>query len=372
MYDLRIIRNEMTEEKITTESSRWVYFNIHDLIGMRVETGHASERSVHLVFAPFETETLDQIDLTLQYNCPDIGEHSFGSGAYLFTNQRVYIKKYKLHFISTEDGFILASKRDLLPFVNPVLQLLLLRKQCSLIHGASVAVNGMGVLLPGWGGTGKTIAIACLLKELPGTSFLGDDLTIVTCNGRLLSFPKAFFIYPYHRNLFPHLFRGRHKPLVPPFLSSVLECVRTVVRPTIMAFPLLENIARRITPEHMQVPAHTALPNVAFVDNVPLNSVLFVERYSGTKSIIDELHLSEAKRRLIGNWNYEQGRCGLDLVVAAGGTGVLDLEAYYSRMSAVLDKALSNRSIFRLRMGSMTPAETGKTIVDAICKVLSK
>jgi hypothetical protein len=353
-------------------NAEWLFFNIHNLVGMRVQSGHASQRSIRLAFGPFETESLERIDLTLQYEPPEIGEHSFASESYLFTNRHVYIKNYKLHLVNQENGCVLASNRDLLPFVMPVIQWLLLKKQHSFVHGAAVAIKGQGILLPGWGGTGKTSAIICLLKEVPDTSFLGDDYSIVSDKGRLLSFPKAFFIYPYHRNLFPHLFKIHHKPLVPPFLSGLLERVRTVVRPAVMALPRLESFARRITPEHMQVPAHTAIPNAVFVDNVPLDSILFVERYSGTKSIIDKLGVSEAKRQLIGNWNYEQGRCAVDLILGAGGTGVLDLEAYYSRMSLVLEKALSNRCIYRLRMGAMTPAETGKTIVEAIRETVLK
>lgn len=351
------------------KNGNWLYFNIHDLVRLRVMEGHHSERSIRLVFDPFETDNLDRIDLTLQYQPPEIGTHSFGSECYLFTDSHVYLKNYKLHLVREGDGFILASKRDLLPFVNPVIQTLLLRQKLCFVHAASIAIEGHGILLPGWGGTGKTSAIVSLLKEVPGASFLGDDYTIVACDGRLLSFPKAFFIYPYHRDIFPHIFHGRHKPLVPQFLSRVLERIRTVVRPAIMAFPWLENIARRITPEHMQVPARIALPDAAFSDNVFLHSILFVERYSGVGAQMDELSMQDAIRRLVGNWNYEQGRCAIDLLVAAGGTGVLDLQAYYAGMVEVLEEALRGHTIYRIRIGEKTPIETSKAIVDAVRQI---
>ena len=350
----------------------WLYFNIHNLVGMRVQAGHPSERSVRLVFGPFETETLSHVDLTLQYDPPETTQHSFASEVYLFTDEHVYIKAYKLHLLRQHDSFVLASKRDLLPFIMPVIQCLLHQKDHTFVHGAAVAIKGRGVLLPGWGGTGKTSAIVCLLKDIPDSSFLSDDYTIVNSAGRLLSFPKAFFIYPYHRKLFPHLFKTTHKPLVPQFLSTIIGKLRTVVRPAVMAMPRLERLARRITPEHMQVPARVALPDASFADDVPIDSVLFIERYTGTKSIIDEIPLPEAKQRLVGNWNVEQGRCALDLLLGAGGTAVMDLEAYYSRMADVLDEALSNRRICRLRMGPMTPAQTGKAIIDGVHEVLNK
>jgi hypothetical protein len=365
------VSSEMMAEKSRTESTRWLYFNIHDLVGIRVAAGHASERSVRLVFGPFETESLDRIDLTLQYDPPDIGEHSLASESYLYTDRHVYIKNYRLHLVRHEHGFLLASKRDLLPFVYPIVQSVLLRKNHTFTHGAAIAINGRAILLPGWGGTGKTTAIACLLREVPGSGFLADDYTIVSADGRLLSFPKAFFVYPYHRNLFPHLFRGIHKPLVPQFLSGLLERVRTAIRPTIMAFPWLENIARRITPEHMQIPARTVLANGVFIKDALLDRVVFIERYSGTETIIDELTIPEAKRRLIGNWTYEQGRCARDLILGAGATAVIDLEHYYSQMASVLGMALRNRHVYRLRIGPKDAKQTGQAIVDAVRQITS-
>ena len=354
------------------KNEKWLYFNIHGLVGIRLIAGHTSEHSMRLAFGPFETRSLDSVDLTLRYDAPEFGEHSFGSELYLFTNDHIYFKNYKLHLVREEDGLTLASKRDLLPFLLSVIQWLLLKKQHSLVHGAAVAIDGRGVLIPGWGGTGKTSAIVCLLKQVKNSCFLSDDISILSADGRVLSFPKAFFIYPYHRSLFPHLFNARHKLLVPMFLSGVLEQIRTVVRPAIMSFPRLEKLARRITPEHMQIPARKALPDATFSDSAPLDSVLFVERSSGTESRLDEVTESKAKKLIVGNWNYEQGRCARDLLLGAGGTAFLDLEAYYSRMSGVLDEALDRRKIFRLRMGSLTPAQTGKTVVDTVCQITSR
>ncbi len=350
--------------------TKWLYFNIHDLVRMRVEAGHPSERSVRLVFGHFETNFLDKVDLTLEYHPPQIGNHSFASESYIFTDSHVYLKNYKLHLVNNDNNFILASKRDLLPFASPVIQWLLVRQQHCFVHGAAVAVNGRGILLPSWGGTGKTSAIVCLLKEVPQCGFLSDDYTILSSDGCLLSFPKAFFIYPYHRGLFPHLFKAKHKPLIPGALSGIVERIRTVIRPAIMACPKLENFARRFTPEHMQVPARTALPDASFVDSVPLETVLFIQRYSAPGTCIDQIDLSQAKRWLIGNWYYEQGRCARDMLLGVAGTGVLDYEKYFSGMSSVINAAFNNLRIYRLRLGEMTPAQTSKAVTDAVRQIL--
>jgi hypothetical protein len=301
-----------------------------------------------------------------------MGEHSFASRAYIFTQQQVFIRQYRLHLARDGDCFVMASKRDLLPYVFPVIQWILLHKQCSLVHGAAVAVHGRGVLLPGWGGTGKTSAIVCLVRDVPGAAFLSDDYAIVSSNKQLLGFPKAFFIYPYHRNLLPHAFKARHKPLVPLVLSGLLERVRTAVRPAIMAFPSVERIARRITPEHMQVPARKVLPDAEFADSAPLDKVLIVERYSGNETRLDKLDAADVKRRLMGNFHYEIGRNARDCLLGAFGAALLDAEEYFSRMGSVLNELLKNRGLYLLRMGAMPPAETGKAIVDAVKEVVAR
>ena len=48
-----------------SKENNWLYFNIHNLVGMRVQADHPSERLVRLVYGPFETDFLDKIDLTL-------------------------------------------------------------------------------------------------------------------------------------------------------------------------------------------------------------------------------------------------------------------------------------------------------------------
>ncbi len=354
------------------KKTEWTYYNLHNVLRVRVEKGHPSEYAARFVFGPFQTDPLDEVDLSLQFEPPGIGQHCIASYSYLFTENHVYLKQYKMHIARDGAAFVLAGKRDLVPYIGPVMQWLLMQKDHSMVHSAAVAVGGRGILLPGWGGTGKTSAITCLLKDVADTSFLSDDYTILSAKGELLAYPKAFFIYPYHRGLFPHLFKAKHKPLVPPVLSGLLERIRTVVRPICMAFPRLENLARRLTPEHMQVPARLALPQANFCDKAPLQTVLFVERHSADKTELDRMDPAEAVPKMVGNWYYEQGRCGQDAFLALGATAVIPAPEYFSKMASIIEAACRDRPIFCLRMGQMSPAQIGKAVVDAVREVTAR
>ena len=81
--------------------------------------------------------------------------------------------------------------------VEPVLRWTFVRRGYALVHGACVSVDGRGFLITAKTDTGKTTTI---LKSLDGTldghpqAFLSDDLTIVSPDGRLLTYPKPLTI----------------------------------------------------------------------------------------------------------------------------------------------------------------------------------
>jgi O-antigen/teichoic acid export membrane protein len=358
------------ESGMETEK-QWLYYNIHDLIRIRLQKDHMSRRSFDLFFGPFKTDFLneEEIDLSVQNHAPEISEYGDASGSYYYSDNHLYFIKYKTHLLKKNGSWILAGQRDLLSLTRPVLQMLFLRKKHCVIHSASVSINGRGVLLPGWGGTGKTSAIICILKEIAGSSFLSDDYSFISADS-IYSNPKAFFIYPYHQQLFPHLFKPRRKILVPSCFSDTLEKIRIVARPGFMAFPRLENIARRITPEHMQVPAREALPDFEFSDKAKIDTVLFIERHSNGKTVLEDISIDRARQRLIGNWLYEENKCGQEMIVAMGGTGIIDLSEYFSQMGEIIDSACRNRTVKLLKIPKMLPHETGRIIAATLKEIM--
>jgi hypothetical protein len=265
--------------------------------------------------------------------------------------------------------WILAGQRDLLSFIPPVLQMLFLRKGYCMLHSASVAVNGRGVLLPACGGTGKTSAIMCILKEIKGSSFLSDDYSIISPDS-IYSNPKAFAIYPYHRSVFPHLFSRKHKFLIPSCLSNTFEKIRVLARPAIMVVPKLENIAKRIAPDRMYAPAREALGDVEFSDNAKLDTILLLERYSGSKAVLENISAEKVRARLMGNWLYEIGVCSQEMIVAMSGTEIIDLSEYFSQMGAIIDAACRNKTVKLLKLPKTLPHETGRTVTAALKEIL--
>lgn len=349
----------------------YFYFNIHNLVKMRITASHPCAYSIRHSYQPFQVEQLDECDLTLSENMLLLGDYSDASTAYKFGHGCTRINARMVDVALRGDKLFLSGKRDLLPFVGPLVHWQMLRRGATTIHGASVAVNGRGILMPAWGGTGKTSAIVELLK-LSGSAFMGDDFAIIREDGMLLSYPKPFFIYPYHREVFPHLFKHKPKLLVPSWMSNFVAVVRRVVRPRLAAFPRLESLCRRLTPEHMQIPARRALPHANFVDNAPVKLIVYFERYNGSEPVVDRLDPAMARRRVVGNHYFELGIYAQELMTACAATGLLGFEDWFGEMSKVVDKVFGRLPIYRLRIPPMKPRLTGKTIASMVNELLPK
>ena len=349
---------------------RWVNFDIHGLVKMRICKDHPGAYSVCKSFEPFQVEEIDKADLTLTDGNGMSGQYSFGTTAYKFLPGSTYLNKYDIKISFEREEIILSASRDLTPYVMPIVQWILLCKGATFIHGASVSVEGKGVLMPAWGGTGKTSAVMELLK-INGSAFMSDDISIIHKENKVFSFPKPFFIYPYHKNIFPHLFKNKPKFIVPPFMSNMMAGIRQAVRPLLSSFPKVERFCRKFTPEHMQVAAKDALPDANFADSANISLILFLERYNGSSNTVDELSVEDAKRKVVGNLFFELGDNARELMMACGATGFIGLEDWFGRMEDVVVNLLKKHQLYRLRMIEMTPEETGKVIASHVCELLA-
>ncbi len=77
--------------------------------------------------------------------------------------------------------------------VEPILRWCFVRKGYALVHAACVSFDGQAVLVTGQTDTGKTSTILRTVDNY-ACSFLSDDMTIVSRDGRVMSYPKPLTI----------------------------------------------------------------------------------------------------------------------------------------------------------------------------------
>lgn len=78
--------------------------------------------------------------------------------------------------------------------IKTLFQFKLLQKGYTLVHGAGLEKEGKGILLSGWPRTGKS-AVALRLAEKDDYNILGDDMVILSQDGKIYSFPKKAGVF---------------------------------------------------------------------------------------------------------------------------------------------------------------------------------
>lgn len=229
---------------------KWIEFNFHNSATMRVAEDAPTASLLKDMFEPFLASGLDHHDLTVTGDLEPLQGVAYGEDTYQYTDRMVYISPAKVQIILDEDGFRLNGRGELLVWVLPLIDRVLATRDVAWIHAATVEYRGHGICLPAWGGVGKTSTIAKLLK-LDGVGFMGDDWAFLSENATLLGYAKPMFIKPHHRPIYPHLFRDKRKPLVPPRLSKPIGRLTTLVHPVVTQYPRLARVTRRWSPEHM-------------------------------------------------------------------------------------------------------------------------
>ncbi|HET9442560.1 MAG TPA: hypothetical protein VFO65_04510, partial [Acidimicrobiales bacterium] len=169
-------------------------------------------------------------------------------------------------------------------------------------------------------------------------------------DSNLLGYAKPMFIKPHHRPLYPHLFAGARKPLVPSSLSRPVARLTTMVHPVVTRYPRVAGISRRWSPEHRMVRPEQAMPGRRIATRAPLAAVVCIERHAGSRPVLEERDEEWMVARLIGNFHVEMAAQSQHLVTALGASGLVPLERSFGEKAAVLRRAVAGRPSMLLKV----------------------
>lgn len=175
------------------------YFNIHDLVNIKIETNIDNKFDTILFqLREFEVGSLADQDVDIfiydYFRCPVLNNPVVLSEYYFYENNYLNIPSLRFCFNFIDSPLKLYCDLFSIP-ISMLVELILLKKEYSLIHSAAVHYKGNNYLLPAFGGVGKTTTISEILKR--GGKLFGDDMVIMKGN-EILSYPLDFTIYPYH------------------------------------------------------------------------------------------------------------------------------------------------------------------------------
>lgn len=120
--------------------------------------------------------------------------------------------------------------------IEPLIHQILIEDGAAFIHSSCVSRDGAGILISGWGGTGKT-SVATKLIDTGNWNFVADDLCLVRSDGTAQPYLKRVQIYPYN------ISKQYESQLISS--DSLMDGINWKIRSTILG---QDSVRRRISP----------------------------------------------------------------------------------------------------------------------------
>jgi hypothetical protein len=357
---------------VTIPVPRWLTFDIHDRVRMRVAHGASTAAQLKDMFAPFVVDdSAGPFDITVTDEIEAVVEGSYGEHDYEYNDDALYMSEAKVQIVRHGDELRVHGTREMLTTVLPLVDRVATVHGAAMVHAAYVDYQGHGVCMPAWGGVGKTSTVAKLLK-IDGVGFMGDDWGFLSDDGRLLGYAKPMFIKPHHRPIYPHLFAEKRKPLVPSRLSRPIGRFTTVVHPMVTRYPRFARVIRKWSPEHMMHTPQEAFPGARISTDVSLDILMFVERFNASHVSLQPTSEAWMVSRLVGNFHAEMSLHSREVVVAMGATGLVPIESFFGDKRAVLARAVAGKPTYLLRVPASMPADhASDVIVEQLQKAMA-
>jgi hypothetical protein len=340
----------------TKTKTKALHFDIHGRVMLRVDADAPAAAQLQSMLACFATDTERPADIIVDDRLepmPDAGlvEHELA-----YTDNSVRFQADRVQIVRDAKQWRIHGPGELLTSVVPVLDAAMVGQGAGMIHAATMAYRGHAIVLPAAGGTGKTSTAAKLMRR-EGWSFMGDDWAFLAEDATLLGYAKPMFIKPHHRAIYPHLFEGVRKPLVPSRLSDSVGRLTTVVHPYVIRYPRLADFSRRWSPEHRMVDPGTAFPGREVTTSAPLAAAIYVERFEGARSRIVERTSDWMVDRMLGNFHIEMAGFSQRVVTGLAAASVLPWREHFAAKGVVLSKALDGRPCHLLQVPSAYSAD---------------
>lgn len=348
-------------------------FDIHGRVGMRVSADAPTRPQLRDMFHCFRAGAAGPgplLDVSPRFE--DIRDAADLETTLTYTDESITWPSAGIQVVAQGDGFGLHGSGELLTSVVPLIDILVVRAGVAMFHAATIDFRGRGIAMPAAGGTGKTSTIAKFMR-LDGVRFMGDDWAFMSREKQILGFAKPMFIKPHHRDLYPHMFRGARKPMVPVALSRPLHSVTTVVHPYVTRYPRTAALVRRWSPEHTMVRPEVALSGREVSTAAPVEAAIYLERYAGTETRLLPRSREWMVNRMIGNFHVEMHAHSQALSTALGAAGIVPQAEHFQRKAEILHEALAHLECHVLQVpSSFSPDRASEDVLASTLRVLGE
>jgi len=278
------------------------------------------------------------------------GTRQIGSGIAV-DGESVFDLRYRARLSTPSPASItIETDNPCLEWLKWILQLALLRTDATLVHAAALEWDCGALIIPSWGGVGKTALSAGLLKEA-GWTFLADDLVIISREGECYGFPKPLILYPYHRSLFPEEFARRKRVMTPVRWLSPMARLALIAKPLVRRSPSLLQFLRKHNPQ-----SFAARPSQVFGESKlslhsPIRSVVWLDRVGNApEPALASLSSADMASRVMGATLSDFDEHCTQCISAGMGLGILHADDIYARWQRILENAFRNAAVHKLNL----------------------
>ena len=219
-------------------------------------------------------------------------KHEVVPGAYKYTpeNKKLHLlnKKISLSILDEEVHYGFDSILNL--SIHFLYFLCVVQSNKTLVHSAGFKYKGKNILVPAFGGIGKTFLVSKLSENLT-TSIYGDDLVLLDKDNFIFPYHRPMCMYQYHyKNYLKDRLSRRHYFLKPALLWRILLRLRIEV---------LDRFGLQIGDiddfcAYSNGYITTAVGDILDEDQIPkhgekLDIIVVIKRYSGSEIAVKEV-----------------------------------------------------------------------------------
>lgn len=349
------------------------YYSVFNLVGISVSDTYPWCETLFIKDIALEGETsynhtTAKIHIVFERELRKDHARFIGDGAYIGDN--LYIDEaYGVRLEKNSDHELtLYVSQECNEWLVIALELMLLADNKTMIHAAAVEKDGEVLLMPSWGGVGKTATVCRFVRD-HGWRLLGDDLVIIG-DGMVHPFLKPFVIYPYHRTLFPELFQSGENHTVKnltisKMMSKAIPGVKRALRP----FPRVLAYLRKHNPQSMRVPPQRIFTSDQLSSGGKPVRTVWLERSTKETVVYSKLSPRELASKAATVSSVELFAEKLGAVYHMCGCGLLQYDDVIARMHAVILNTCETTSCSLLEIPEPIPvSEVGGIIYEQLAE----
>lgn len=351
-----------------------MYYLFNEIIGINIAHDYQFRETLinTNLYKPTGKNVFDNAPLKLNVEfTPAIADDCREVARGFFCKENIFVDQeygVRIERIS-DDSFVIKSQQQCSEWLIILTELLMLMKNYTFIHAAALEKGGECVLIPSWGGVGKTATVVKLIEDY-GWKLLGDDLVILDGNnGSVKCHLKNFVIYGYHKNLFPQIFATGKKPMTSGHLSNTLSMAIPIIKKCLRPIPGLLTFARKFNPQSIRVNPKEIFKEEQISNGATLvRQVVWLERTVGSTVERHECSTQSIASRTaavsLSELFSDRARCVYYLCAC----GVIDFNEVFERVFRIITTCIKNSDLSML----FIPKELNiNNVGDVVAKTLT-